>query len=122
MFGTHFFGFWAVLDLKLGPSWGQVGAKNRKKSIPKSIKILMLFKIDFGTDFDRFLGPTWSQVGIKIGSKLMSTSKGDFLKKPCFSEGYTLILKVLGVEVGRKIRSKIDKKWKPNRMHLGIDF
>ena len=24
-----------------------------------------------------------------------------------------MILKVLGVEVGRKIRSKIDKKWKP---------
>ena len=85
MFGTHFFGFWAVLGLKLGPSWGQVGAKNRKKSIPKSIKILMLFKIDFGTDFDRFLDPTWSQVGIKIGSKI-DVKLGDFWKKNLFSQ------------------------------------
>ena len=70
MFGAQIFGFWAVLGLKLGPSWGQVGTKNRKKSIPKSIKILMLFKIDFGTDFDRFLDPKWNQDGTRIGSKI----------------------------------------------------
>ena len=39
-----------------GPSWAS-GPKIEKKSIPKSIKILMLFKIDFGTDFGIQHGP-----------------------------------------------------------------
>ena len=69
-FESQLFGVWAVLGAMLGPSWGQVGVQIAKKSILKSIKILMFFKIDFGTDFIRFLSPTWSQVGIKIGSKI----------------------------------------------------
>ena len=39
----------------------------------------------------------------------MSTSKGDLLKKHSFSLG-KIILKVLGLEVGTKNRSKINKK------------
>ena len=44
--------------------------------------------------------------------KSKSTSKGDFLKKPRFSNGKTIILKVPGVEVEAKNRSKIDQKLK----------
>ena len=48
----------------------------------------------------------------KSHQKSIPTSKGDFLKKPDFSVGKTMILKVLGVEVGSKNRSKIDQKMK----------
>ena len=44
--------------------------------------------------------------------KSIPTSKGDVLKKPCFSVGKTMILKVLGVQVGTKNRSRIDKTMK----------
>ena len=44
--------------------------------------------------------------------KSIPTSKGDFLKKHGFPSGKTMILKVLGVEVGSKNQSKIDKKMK----------
>jgi len=40
----------------------------------------------------------------------MLSSKGDVLKKPRFPLGKTMILKVPGVEVGSKNRSKIDQK------------
>ena len=41
-----------------------------------------------------------------------STSKGVFFKKLRFSNGKTMIFKVLGVEVEAKNRSKIDEKMK----------
>ena len=109
-FETQPVGIWAVLGFKLGPSWGHVGTKNRKKSIPKSIKNLMLFKIDFGTDFDRFLDPTWSQVGIKIGSKIDVNFERRFFEKSCSRCSGGSIFQVWGVEVGSKNRSKIDQK------------
>ena len=46
----------------------------------------------------------------KIEQKSMLSSRGDFLKKPCFSLGKTMILKDPGVEVGSKNRSKIYQK------------
>ena len=54
--------------------------------------------------FDQFFDPKWRQVETKIDQKSMSTSKGDFLKKPCFSLGKTMILRVQGIEVGGKNR------------------
>ena len=48
------------------------------------------------------MAPRWHQ-------KSMPTSKDDLLKKPCFSLGKTMILKVLEVEVGTK---------NPSKMHL----
>ena len=47
-----------------------------------------------------------------MGSKIDVNFEGRFFKKPCFSLGKTMILKVLGVEVGTKNRSKIDQKMK----------
>ena len=44
-----------------------------------------------------------------------STSKGVFFKKLRFSNGKTMIFKVLGVEVEAKNRSKIDEKMKSKR-------
>ena len=48
----------------------------------------------------------------KSHQKSIPTSKGDFLKKHGFPLGKTMILKVLGIEVGSKNRSKINKKTK----------
>ena len=103
-------------------SWGQVGAKNRKKSIPKSIKILMLFKIDFGTDFDRFLDPTWSQVGIKIGSKIDVNFERRFFKNLALPPAGAQFFRIWGSKLGGKFNQKSMKNGSQNGMHLGIDF
>ena len=76
----------------------------------KSVEKTMHLGFDFWTDFGGFLDAKWRHVGTKIDQKSMPTWKSDFLKKPCFSLGKTMILKVQGVEVGSKNRSKIDKK------------
>ena len=70
----------------------------------------MPFKIGFWSDFNGFLKEKWRHVGIKIEQKSMPTSKSDFLKKLRFSLGKTMILKVLGIEVGSQNPSKIDQK------------
>ena len=53
----------------------------------------------FGCQNGGKLAPCWPP-------KSKSTSKGDFLKKPRFSNGKTIILRVPGVEVEAKNRSK----------------
>ena len=70
----------------------------------KSIEKVMHLGIDFWKDFGEFLEEKSSHVGIKIEQKSMPTSKNDFLKKPCFSLGKTMILGVQGIEVGDKNR------------------
>ena len=60
-----------------------------------------------------FWEPKWRQVGTKIGSKIDLNFGRRFFKKQCFSIGKTGFLEIQGVEVGRKIRPKIDEKWKP---------
>ena len=76
------------------------------------IKILMPLEIDFL----RILVDLGKQNGAKLApkshQKSIPTSKGDFLKKLHFFPGKTMILKVLGVEVESKHRSKIDQKMK----------
>ena len=46
---------------KKWPRWPQLGSRNGakmvQKSMPKSIKNLIVFGIDFGKDFDRFWKP-----------------------------------------------------------------
>ena len=69
--------------------------------------------LGFWKDFGGFGEATWSQVGTNIDQKSMPIAKCDFLKKLCFSLGKTMILEVLGVQVGAKNRSKIDQKLKP---------
>ena len=61
--------------------------------------------MDFGSQNGAKLAPSWHQ-------KSIPTSKDDFWKKRHFSLGKTMILKVLGVEVESKNRSKIDQKMK----------
>ena len=76
----------------------------------KSIKKSMPFKIGFWSDFNGFLKEKCRHVATNIEQKSMPTSKSDFLKKPCFSLGKTMILKVRGMEGGIKNRSIIDQK------------
>ena len=68
--------------------------------------------INFLEDFGGFYFPKWNQDASKNLLKSMSISKGYFFKKPCFSLGKTMILKVRGVQVGSKNRLKIDQKMK----------
>ena len=76
----------------------------------KSIEKVMHLGINFWKDVGGFLEEKSRHVGTKIEQKSMPTSKSDFLKKPCFSLGKTMILRVQGVEVGGKNRSKIVQK------------
>ena len=106
-------GSWAALGRKTWPTWLQLGSQNGAKMVQKSINISIIFwmplGIDFSTVFNRFLEPTWRQIETNIDQKSLPTSKGDFSQKHQFSLGKTMILKVLGVEVGCKNRSKIDQ-------------
>ena len=70
----------------------------------KSIKKTMHLGIDFWKDFDGFLDAKWRHVATNIDQKSMPTSNNDFLKKPCFSLGKTMISRVQGIEVGGKKR------------------
>ena len=107
---------WGVLARKKWPTWFQLGSQNgaeiEKRSKQKSINILMALGVRFFRDFGGF----WKQNGAKLApkshQKSIPTSKGDFLKKPYFSLEKTMILKVLGVQVGTKNLSKIDQKMK----------
>ena len=81
-----------------------MATKMVSKSMEKSIENVMHLGIDFWKDFGGFLEEKWRHVGTKIEQKSMPTSKSDFLKKPCFSLGKTMILRVQGIEVGSKNR------------------
>ena len=65
---------------------------------------MMQLRIHFWKDFGQFLEEKSKHVGTKIEQKSMPTSKSDFLKKPRFFYGKTMILKVHGIEVGCKNR------------------
>ena len=70
----------------------------------------MPLRIGFLKDFSGFWKQNGGMLASKIEQKSMLSSRGDFLKKPCFSLGKTMILKDPGVEVGSKNRSKIYQK------------
>ena len=70
----------------------------------------MPLRIGFLKDFCGFWRQNGGMLASKIEQKSMLSSRGDFLKKPCFSLGKTMILKDPGVEVGSKNRSKIYQK------------
>ena len=82
----------------------------------------MLFKIDFGTDFDRFLNPTWSQVGIKIGSKIDVNFERRFFKNLALPPAGAQFFKIWGSKLGGNFDQKSMKNGSQNGMHLGIDF
>ena len=108
---------WAILgDLGrfLGRLGGQVGSKlepeNLKKSIPKSIKIVMRFGIDFWTDFGGFWCKNGTGLAPKLNQKSMLISKGGFSKKPLKTYEKTGFLRFRVVEIWRKNQPKIDQK------------
>ena len=70
----------------------------------------MPLRIGFLKDLSGFWRQNGGMLASKIEQKSMLSSRGDFLKKPCFSLGKTMILKDPGVEVGSKNRSKIYQK------------
>ena len=64
-------------------------------------------------------GQNGAKLAPESHQKSIPTSKGDVLKKLCFPKGKIMLLKVLGVEVGTKNRSKNEAMM---GRHLGIDF
>ena len=122
---------------RLGPSWsekgGQHGSNLAPKTEPKSFKNRSqnrsILESLLGVDFKRILmyfgskmEPSWNPNGIQNLSQLRTTT---FWKK-CLSWGKTMILKVLGIEVGSQNPTKIDQKsissWEGLLMSIFIDF
>ena len=72
----------SILDRILEPTWLHFASKNPpkscQKSIPRSIKIL----IDFGIDFWSILAPFWSSSWAQVGPKLARFSAQDAPKTP----------------------------------------
>ena len=108
---------WAILgDLGrfLGRLGGQVGSKlepkNFKKSIPKSIKIVMRFGIDFWMDFGGFWHKNGTRLASELDQKSMLILKGGFSKKTLKTYEKTRFLRFRVVEIGKKIQPKIDQK------------
>ena len=101
-----------LLGASWWPTWLQVepqnGAKIDQKSKQKSINFSMPLGIRFLQDFGGFWDQNGANLASKIEPKSMLSSKSNLLKKLRFSKGKTTILKVPGVEVGSKNRSKID--------------
>ena len=60
--------------------------------------------IDFWKDFDGFWKENGGMLAPKSHQKTIPTSKNDFLTKPSFTLGKTMILRVQGIEVGVKNR------------------
>ena len=81
----------------------KIEAKSKKNDANIDRKTMHL-GIDFWTDFGGFLDAKWRHVATNIDQKSMPTSNNDFLKKPCFSLGKTMISRVQGIEVGGKKR------------------
>ena len=78
---------WAILGVLgrfLGRLGGQVGSKlepkNFKKSIPKSIKIVMRFGIDFWMDFGGFWDKNGTGLASELDQKSMLILKGGISK------------------------------------------
>ena len=60
----------------------------------------MPLRIGFFKDFNGFWKQNGAMLASKIEQKSMLSSRGDFFKKHYFSNGTTMILKDLGIEVG----------------------
>ena len=96
--------FGRQVGAKLGPSWRPKGHQNRCKN---RCKFEWLLGWVLGGILAGFGAPNGAMLAPKWGSKSMPTSKGNFLKKRCFSAGKTTIFKVQDVEVGAQKRPKI---------------
>ena len=103
----------------MAPTWLPKRSPNRSKI---EAKIDQFFNASWDPIFERcwwILGPKWKQVGLPNRTQNDLIFKRRFLKKPGFSLGKTMILKVRGMEVGSKNRSKMHVNV---RRHLGFDF
>ena len=92
-----------------GASWGHLGAV--LKSMSKSIKKSMPFKIGFWSDFGGFWEGKWRHVGPKIEQKSMPTSKSDFLKNRALPAAGARFSRCWGANLGIKINDKSIQKW-----------
>ena len=89
---------------KKSPTWPQLGpqdgTKIAQKSIQKTNTKSMHLGIDFWKDFGGFGEAKWSHVGTKIVSKIILNFERRFFEKTSFFFRKTMLLKVLGAEVG----------------------
>ena len=110
-------GSWAIFRANMAPTWPQVGsqdgAKTEKKSMQKSIKKSMPFKIRFWSDFGRFLEGKWRQVGTKIDQKSMPVAKRDFLLNRALPAAGARKMGFRGSKLGAKTDQESIKIWSP---------
>ena len=121
---------WGRLESFVGASWGRLGgllgrlgAKKVANMVPTWFPKRNPNRSKIEAKIDQFLNASWkfilkgfhwileakeNHVESKWHPKSIPTSNNDFLKKQCFSFGKTMILKVLGIEVGKQNPSNID--------------
>ena len=92
------------------PTWFPKRKPNRSKIEAKIDQFLNASWKWILKGFQWILEAKENHVEPKWHPKSIPTSNNDFLKKHCFSLGKTMILKVLGIEVGSQNPSKINQK------------
>ena len=108
---------WAVLKRFGGSTWPQLDPQNGHQNDQNSKHFFNPFlnaseDRNFW-DFGGFLKPKRTQVDPMLAPKIEVNFERRFFEKTLFFKTKkTMILKVLGVEVGSKDRSKIDQKMK----------
>ena len=107
---------WARLR---GQDSSKLASQIEGKSIKNPCKNQSKIRCLPSSNFDAFLMDFWRENGgmlaPKSDQKSMSTSKGRFYKSIYKTNGILMIFVVLGAEVGRKNRSKIDQKMEARR-------
>ena len=105
--------FWS----KMWPTWSQLGtqngAKNDKKAIQRSIKILVPLGVGFWIVFGGFWEAKWSQVGTKIDQRSMPIAKCDFLKNRALAAAGARFFRFRGSKLGTTTDPKSIKKRRP---------
>ena len=118
---------WGVLARKRWPTWLQLGPQNEpritKKSMPKSIKILMALGVGFLKDFGGFGKAKWSQVGIRIASQIDRNFERRFFEKTLFFVWKNNDFERSGAQSWeqKSIKNRSKNEVMMAR-HLGIDF
>ena len=82
---------------KLGPKREVLGVQKRSEN---GCIIGSLSGATFSLILGRFWDAQGNQLGIKMKFNIDRTSQSEFIKKPCFFEGKTMIWMVQGLEVG----------------------
>ena len=126
-FGCLQDGFWRRPGPSWEPSWAKLAAKaeakSRKNQCKNASKNRYLSRSIFNAMLVDLGRENGGKLATKSNEKWMWTARGEIFKKPCFSLGKTVILKVREVKKSMKNASKNYSKMKPKmEWHLASIF